>query len=263
MEEDTSQRLSKIPTDMSIETKISVWQRQSEEDHKVETPQEKVKDQDQVITSNSEDHDQGILQSTTKEGDKPDTILKKRDHGDDQDKDPLAGLNQGKSLARTSKSGKSVTTKESVEEPVFEIALDDDEQTIDDKVGDAGQPPHTDADETQAYGAPRISKKDWFKEAPRPETLDPDWNTVKTIDDTPKQLWFNEMVQAEKPPLMFNELMSTPINFSAFAINRLKLNKITRAYLAGPSVQPTKVSDQDNLNEIRHVIRPLARHLRN
>ncbi|GJX34890.1 hypothetical protein Tco_0246447 [Tanacetum coccineum] len=104
----------------------------------------------------------------TKEGDKPDTILKKRDHGDDQDKDPLAGSNQG-----------------------------------DDSVK---WPPHTDADETQAYGAPRISKKDWFKEAPRPETLDPDWNTVKTIDDTPKQLWFNEMVQAEKPPLMFNEL---------------------------------------------------------
>ncbi|GJW86292.1 hypothetical protein Tco_0161632 [Tanacetum coccineum] len=198
--------------------------------------------------------------ATTKEGDKPDTILKKRDHGDDQDKDPLAGSNQGKktkkrranesksskktstikesykgkSLARTSKSGKSVTTKESVEEPVFEIALNDVEQTIDDKVGDAGQPPHTDADETQADGAPRIPKKDWFKEAPRPETLDPDWNTVKTVDDTLKQLWFNEMVQAEKPPLMFNELMSTPINFSAFAINRLKLNKITRADLVGP-----------------------------
>ncbi|GJU28741.1 hypothetical protein Tco_1167362 [Tanacetum coccineum] len=109
-----------------------------------------------------------------KKGDKPDTVPKKRDRGDDQDKDPSAGLNQGKktkkrrvsesktskktsttkesskgkSLARTSKSGKSVTAKESVEEPVFEIASDDVEQTVIDKVGDVGQPTHTDADKT-------------------------------------------------------------------------------------------------------------------
>ncbi|GJV07068.1 hypothetical protein Tco_1344724 [Tanacetum coccineum] len=42
------------------------------------------------------------------------------------------------------------------------------------------------------------------------------------------------MIQAEKPPLTFDELMSTPINFSAFSMNRLKLNKITRADLLGP-----------------------------
>ncbi|GKA68543.1 hypothetical protein Tco_0768460 [Tanacetum coccineum] len=151
-------------------------------------------------------------EATMKEGDKPDKVLKKRDRGDDQDKDPSTGSNQGKktkktrfnesksskktsatkesskgkSSARTSKSGKSVTAKESVEEPVFDIASDDVEQTFDDKVSDAGQPPHTDADETQADVAPRILKKDWFNEAPRPKTLDPDWNTIKTVDDTPE-----------------------------------------------------------------------------
>ncbi|GJZ89324.1 hypothetical protein Tco_0661106 [Tanacetum coccineum] len=36
-----------------------------------------------------------------------------------------------------------------------------------------------------------------------------------------------------KPPLTFDELMSTSIDFSAFAMNRLKLNKITRADLVG------------------------------
>ncbi|GKA77213.1 hypothetical protein Tco_0783674 [Tanacetum coccineum] len=36
------------------------------------------------------------------------------------------------------------------------------------------------------------------------------------------------MIQTEKPPLTFDELMSSPIDFSAFAINRLKLSKITR-----------------------------------
>nr|GEX89799.1 retrovirus-related Pol polyprotein from transposon TNT 1-94 [Tanacetum cinerariifolium] len=52
-------------------------------------------------------------------------------------------------------------------------------------------------------------------------------------DDAPEQSWFNEMIQAKKPPLTFDELMSTPIDFSAFAMNSLKLNKITRADLVG------------------------------
>ncbi|GJX24576.1 hypothetical protein Tco_0230872 [Tanacetum coccineum] len=138
--------------------------------------------------------------ATTKKGDNPDKVLKKRDHGDDQDEDPSTGSNQGKKTkkrkvnesesrkktsttkesskgkfpARTSKSGKSVIAKESIEEQVFEIASNDVEQTVDDKVGDAGQPPYTDADETQADAALKIPKKDWFKKATRPETLDPD-----------------------------------------------------------------------------------------
>ncbi|GJV04143.1 hypothetical protein Tco_1337712 [Tanacetum coccineum] len=99
-------------------------------------------------------------------------VLKNKDRGDDQDKDVLAGSNQGKktkkgrgnesesskntsttkesskgkSPARTSKYGKFVTAKELFEEPVFEIALNDVEKTVDDKVGDVGQPPHNDAD---------------------------------------------------------------------------------------------------------------------
>ncbi|GJV33128.1 hypothetical protein Tco_1393528 [Tanacetum coccineum] len=91
-----------------------------------------------------------------------------------------------------------------------------------------------DADEPQADTTPKISKKDRFKKSPRPETLDPDWNTVKTVGNAPEQPWLNEMIQAAKPPLTFDELMSTPIDFSAFSMNRLKLNKITRADLVGP-----------------------------
>ncbi|GJZ58425.1 hypothetical protein Tco_0613919 [Tanacetum coccineum] len=114
---------------------------------------------------------------------------------------------KGKSLAKTSKFGKSVTAEEPVEEPVFEIASDDVEQTVDDE--------------------------DWYKDSLNPEVLDLDWNTVKTIDDTPEQPWFNEMIQAEKPPLTFDNLMSTPIDFSAYAMNHLKLYKITREVLVG------------------------------
>nr|GEV43311.1 hypothetical protein [Tanacetum cinerariifolium] len=139
-------------------------------------------------------------EATTKEFDNPDKVLKKRDRGYDQDEDPSVGSNQcnktkkrrvnesesykntsttiesskGKSPAKTFKYGKYVTAKELVVKPVFEIALDDVEQTVDEKVGDVGQPPYTDDDETQADAALNILKKDWFKKALRPDTFDPD-----------------------------------------------------------------------------------------
>nr|GEV93710.1 hypothetical protein [Tanacetum cinerariifolium] len=177
-----------------------------------------------------------LNEATTKEDDKPDTVLKKRDRGDDQDEDPLTRLNQGKKTKKrrfneSESSKKTSTTKESSK--VIEIALNNVNQTFDDKVGDSGQPPHIDANETQADVTPMILKRDWFKEASRPKTLDPDWNIVKNVDDAPEQSWFNEMIQAEKPLLTFDELMSTPVDFLAFAMNRLKLNKITRADLVG------------------------------
>ncbi|GKE03233.1 hypothetical protein Tco_1395251 [Tanacetum coccineum] len=92
-----------------------------------------------------------LLDETNMEkGDKPDSVPKKRDRGDDHDEDPSAGSNQ----------------EEPVKELVFEKALDDVEQTFDDKIDTA--------DETQADVIPKISKKDWFKDSPKPEVLDPD-----------------------------------------------------------------------------------------
>ncbi|GJU27122.1 hypothetical protein Tco_1165743 [Tanacetum coccineum] len=43
----------------------------------------------------------------------------------------------------------------------------------------------------------------------------------------------HEMVQVVKPPLTFDELMITPIDFSAFAMNRLLIDNITREVLVG------------------------------
>ncbi|GJZ77812.1 retrovirus-related pol polyprotein from transposon TNT 1-94 [Tanacetum coccineum] len=90
------------------------------------------------------------------------------------------------------------------------------------------------ADEAQVDLKPKIQNKEWFKGSSKPEILDPEWNTVKAIDDTPKQPWFNQMVQVVKPPLTFDELMSTPIDFLAFTMNRLQIDNIIREILVGP-----------------------------
>ncbi|GJT97651.1 hypothetical protein Tco_1093169 [Tanacetum coccineum] len=43
-----------------------------------------------------------------------------------------------------------------------------------------------------------------------------------------------DLAKAEKPSKMLNELMSTPINFTAFAMNQLQISDLTKTYLVGP-----------------------------
>ncbi|GJS29172.1 hypothetical protein Tco_0489792 [Tanacetum coccineum] len=115
---------------------------------------------------------------------------RKRWH-DDKDQDPPAGLDQGmkkrrtgksiepskksskskestkgKTSSNTSKPGKSVSADKSVHEPEHVVQMDDEEPNFDNVANDA--------DEPQADVILKILKKDWFKNSPRPEILNPD-----------------------------------------------------------------------------------------
>ncbi|GKG36692.1 hypothetical protein Tco_0444370, partial [Tanacetum coccineum] len=74
-------------------------------------------------------------------------------------------------------------------------------------------------------------KHDWFKKPKRPSTLDSDWNVRKSVDFRPHQTWISKIAQAEKTPLSFDELMSTPIDFSAYVMNNLKIDNLTQEHL--------------------------------
>ncbi|GJU57992.1 hypothetical protein Tco_1235758 [Tanacetum coccineum] len=77
-------------------------------------------------------------------------------------------------------------------------------------------------------------KRDWFKKPARPPTPDSEWNICKSVDDGPTQNWLSDLAKSEKPSKSFNELMSTPIYFTAFAMNRLQISDLTKADLVGP-----------------------------
>ncbi|GJW72957.1 hypothetical protein Tco_0132327 [Tanacetum coccineum] len=81
---------------------------------------------------------------------------------------------------------------------------------------------------------PKRGIPEWFKQPLRPPTPNPKWNQDKAIDDGPEQIWLNDLVNVEKDSLTFDELMATPIDFSKFAMNCLKLDKITKADLVRP-----------------------------
>ncbi|GJW91195.1 hypothetical protein Tco_0168748 [Tanacetum coccineum] len=58
---------------------------------------------------------------------------------------------------------------------------------------------------------------------------------VQVVDDAPEEHWFNNLLSAKNDPLTFDALMAIPIDFSKFSMNRLKIDKLTKAHLEGPN----------------------------
>ncbi|GJY10773.1 hypothetical protein Tco_0378958 [Tanacetum coccineum] len=175
------------------------------------------------------------------------------DDKDDDDEDPPAGPNQGKktnrrrtkesesskkpsstketpkgkTLTKGSKTSKSALAKEPVEEPIAEVIMDD-----------AGDDVARDDNPSQDTSEPKTRKTlnpNWFKQPPRPPTPDLEWNKRQVVLDQPAQPWFNQMVSASKDPLTFNDLMATPIDFSKYVLNGLKIDNLTQDILLGPT----------------------------
>ncbi|GKC37738.1 hypothetical protein Tco_1050122, partial [Tanacetum coccineum] len=182
----------------------------------------------------------------------------KRKHDDDKDdnEDPSAGPNQGKKTKRrrtkesdssmkpsttkeiskgkasskSSKTDKFATTNKPIKEPIAEVVMDEQKTTANEDVV-------SDVDHPQYYVAPKtnkLSRDTWFKQPPRPPTPDPEWNKRQVVTVQPEQPWFNHMVYVVKDPLTFDELMATPNDFSKYAMNRLKIDHLTKEILVGP-----------------------------
>ncbi|GKA56019.1 hypothetical protein Tco_0755091 [Tanacetum coccineum] len=143
------------------------------------------------------------------------------------DVEPSKGSKSKESKSSSSKGTKSQPKSSGksaqAEESVFESA-------------DTKMPQNQGSDLGNTNVQPNVkeaSKHDWFKKHERPPTLDSDWNANKTIDFRPPQTWISKIVKAEKPPLTFDELMSTLIDFSSYVMNNLKIDNLTQENLVG------------------------------
>ncbi|GJR05526.1 hypothetical protein Tco_0528510 [Tanacetum coccineum] len=142
-----------------------------------------------------------------------------------KDTEPSKKAKSTESSKGTSKSQpKSFGKSAEAEETVFEAGDTQGPQNQGQDIGNTDDQPNVKA-------AP---KHDWFKKPERPLTLNSDWNVRKIVDFRPPQTWISKIDQAEKPPLSFDELMSTPINFSAYVMNHLKIDNLTQDHLVGP-----------------------------
>ncbi|GKA23935.1 hypothetical protein Tco_0709968 [Tanacetum coccineum] len=183
--------------------------------------------------------------------------LKRSRKDKDKDEDPSAGSDRGLKKRKTSKDAeptKGPKAKEFMcclipkadkysikifwissvqsEEPEFEVADSDMPQ-------DQEENPGNDDEEPKEKVA---SKRDWFTKPTKPqEPTDPDWNVGKTPQQGQNQSWLMTLASsAEKPSKTFDELMSTPIDFSAFIMNGLKINNLTQETLLGPAFRLLK-----------------------
>ncbi|GJR15125.1 hypothetical protein Tco_0797777 [Tanacetum coccineum] len=90
---------------------------------------------------------------------------------------------KGKTLTKGSKTSKSAPGKEPVEEPITEVIMDD----VGDDVAHDDNPP-------QDTSEPKIRKTlnpEWFKQPPRPPTLDPVWNKRQCFNALTDKLDWN------------------------------------------------------------------------
>ncbi|GJZ36572.1 hypothetical protein Tco_0582763 [Tanacetum coccineum] len=185
--------------------------------------------------------------------------LKRSRKDKDKDEDPFAGSDRGLKKRKTSKdieSAKGPKTKESQsgsskgdksqskslgksiqsEEPEFEVADSD-------MLQDQEENPGNDVEEPKEKIA---SKRDWFTKPSKPqEPTDPDWNIGKTPQQEQSQSWLMTLASsAKKPSKTFDEMLSTPIDFSAFIMNGLKINNLTQETLLGPTFRLLKKKAQ-------------------
>ncbi|GJY74058.1 hypothetical protein Tco_0478489 [Tanacetum coccineum] len=136
---------------------------------------------------------------------------------DDQDQ-------KGEPYSKSSKSNKPIDA----EDDVYNVDMDAGE-FVKDHVVHAEAPIQVD-DNVLAH-----DKSKWFKEdvVVRPETPDPEWH--KEPNGAPEQPWFNDLVNAQKNPLTFEDVIGSVFDFTNFTNYYLKKNKLMKADLEGPA----------------------------
>nr|GEY47020.1 hypothetical protein [Tanacetum cinerariifolium] len=83
---------------------------------------------------------------------------------------------------------------------------------------------------------------EWFSQPKKPPSPDRDWNKTLPAVHGSIQLWISELAKQANTPSSFNELMDTPLDFSNFIMNRLKVDTLTPELLAGPTYDLVKGS---------------------
>nr|GEX62789.1 retrovirus-related Pol polyprotein from transposon TNT 1-94 [Tanacetum cinerariifolium] len=76
----------------------------------------------------------------------------------------------------------------------------------------------------------------------KPPTPDRDWNKTLPAVQESTQIWIRELAKQADPRSSFNELLDTPLDFSTFIMNRLRVDTLTPKLLAGPTYDLMKGS---------------------
>nr|GFB18982.1 hypothetical protein [Tanacetum cinerariifolium] len=151
----------------------------------------------------------------------------KRDDDDDQDEGPSAGSNRGSKRRREGKEPESASA------PLETTTRSADRSTT----GSKSQ--QVSASESAFVEEPH---PEWFSQPKKPPTPDRDWNKTLPVVQGSTQTWISELAKQVDSRSSFNELLDTPLDFSNFIMNRLRVDTPTPELLAGPTFELMKGS---------------------
>nr|GEY19538.1 hypothetical protein [Tanacetum cinerariifolium] len=155
-----------------------------------------------------------------------DTVMLKRRRDDaDKDEEPSAGSDprskrrrEGKEPDESAPLKEPMQTNQDLEEPShqeFKTGVADDQP-----IAKASQHP------------------EWFQQLKKPPNSDRAWNKTLLATHGSIQPWISDLAKQPDSRSSFNELMDTPVDFSAFLMNRLKVDTLTPELLSGRLVIP-------------------------
>ncbi|GJZ13464.1 hypothetical protein Tco_0548694 [Tanacetum coccineum] len=161
-----------------------------------------------------------------------------------KDAEPSKGSKSKESKSSSSSKGtqsqpKSSSKSTQVEKPEFKAA------DIEIQQDQGNESNHLD-DQPDNEAPP---KHDWFQKPDKPPTHDRAWNKSKSTDSRPPQKWIITIAKARQPPRAFDELMDTPIDFSAYVMSRLKIDNLTQEILVEGRGYPFDLSKPLPLSE--------------
>nr|GEX27178.1 hypothetical protein [Tanacetum cinerariifolium] len=145
-------------------------------------------------------------------------LKRRRDDDDDEDEGPSAGSDRGSKRRREKEPVQTTSQIEEPSHPVFETGAEDQ------PIVQSSQHP------------------EWFSQSQKPPTLDRDWNKTLPAVQGSTQTWISELEKQADSRSFFNELLDTPLDFSNFIMNRLRVDTLTPELLAGPTYELMKGS---------------------
>nr|GEV48540.1 hypothetical protein [Tanacetum cinerariifolium] len=184
------------------------------------------------------------------------TLKRRRDDDVDKDKEPSAGPDRG---SKRRKKGKEPESASAPSKTATRIA---DRSTKGSRSQHASasesvlaeepvqttfqieEPSHLEFD-TGAEDHPIVQSSqhlELFSQQQKPPSLDRDWNKTVPAVHGSIQPWISELVKQVDTRSSFNELVDTPLDFSNFLINRLKVDTLTPELLADPTYELMKGS---------------------
>nr|GEW83804.1 hypothetical protein [Tanacetum cinerariifolium] len=165
------------------------------------------------------------------------TLKRRSDDDADKDEEPSTGSDRGttgKSTQGSKSQHKTASESAPAEEPI---------QTTHDLVEPSLQEFKTGAAADQPI-AKASQHPEWFQQQKKPPTPDRDWNKTLPATHESIQQWISKLAKQVDSRSSFSELMDTLVEFSAFIMNRIKVDTLTLELLAGLTYELMKGSSK-------------------